>query len=293
MVRIQSHMDKKYRYFTIIVLMIMQFTLGCNPSNNTPYQTTEPKDNQKQTQTITPTINVTPLTIPNPNNKEKEILELMKENNNCLGFCFLGIVPGVTSFQNAIDFLGVFTDKKLTMDEDGNVQYNHAFTYDEQKIAVSVMFSDINGFVENLIVSIDGVGRSDVSENDWIAFRPDNYLRKSSQPQEVFVVMSQGPEGRLGYGFYFVYPAGYIYYNGNQTIILPDHIMNACPLKPNHIDGIKLESRIEGDRLLPRGIAAIDQVSSLSKKDVYQLLLGNPDEACFEIDYDLFLIYSN
>lgn len=269
--------------FIIIVIMLM----GCIEPTSSEIKILSPT--LISTQWVTFTQTSAPLETQDQITTQQEISNLMKTNNDCRGRCFWGIIPGVTSFSDAVKFLGTLRGYKLSVDRYGNKQYNHSLQYDSEKITIGITFSNIEGVVGDLDITGDGIGRLDVSSEEWYAFRPDQYLRTNGLPKQILIEMSEGAEGRISYGMYFIYMEGYIYYDGNQTITLPDHILNVCPLEKNSIESFHLLlNQSKKEQVINKGVVDLSQMTGMTTNDLYQILTSDPKSACFTLDYNVY-----
>jgi hypothetical protein len=238
--------------------------------------------------TNTPTPGLTPLATLSPEKAQQEIAKLMETNNNCTGACFWGFNPGVSNFEQAILFLKVIKDKGLERTKNGIRSYLESFEYKNGAIAVSIEFSEVNETIQEINVHVVGFDNPVVTEKDWLAFRPDSILRAYGVPKQVNIIMSQGAEGRLSYETIFLYDKMSIAYNGNQTIFLPQNILHACPLVDHNIDQFDMKLGFYDKNIWNEGVD-ITRMSTLTPDNIYQILIGDPQKACFDLDYSKFL----
>lgn len=209
----------------------------------------------------------------------------METNNSCSGVCFWGFSPGVTDFDQAVRFLKTLNSRPFREKQD---LYEDSYEYKDDTIFTSLSVSGVNGKIQNLSASVVGLQHPDVKGQDWLAFRPDNFLKANGVPKQVNVIMSGGVEGRLGYDVIFLYDQMYIRYTGNQVIIFPQTILHACPVVDRNIQRFDLWLGEYEKRIWNRGID-VTRISSYTADDIYQLLTGDPKQACFDLDYQRFL----
>lgn len=299
-----DHMKKNIKFlkYQLQIFLVLIFLMGCN-SNKTleiPISSTQiiiSKTNESIIKKIsTPPIleieqtpNITPIITLNPEATQQEIQRLMETNNGCSEFCFWGITPGITSFNQAVDFLNNLKDTKLQQ-KDGRTQYEQYFTDKDGKIQFGVIFSNTDGMIISLTASASGLNRLDVSSNEWRAFRPDNFIRNNGIPKQVLIVMATGPEGRVDYDMTLVYDQGYINYGSNQTLFLPQHILHACPLINHNISGFVMKAGQYDERTLHDvGVVDLRKVSEINVEEFSNLLTGDLNTACFNLDYNKYL----
>jgi hypothetical protein len=241
--------------------------------------------------TVTPTPGVMPMATHDPETAQKEIAKLMATNGNCSGSCFWGIIPGETSFDQAVDFLGTLSQTRLITDENGYTQYNNLIMDkrgDEGRIGFSIEFSNTNGKVKNLTTSVVGLDRMDVSGNEWLAYRPDNLMGANGIPKQILIVMAEGPEGRVSYDMILIYDNIIISYGGNQIIVLPQHILHACPLVEHNISGFVFEVGQIDEKINEVGVIDLAKINGMSTEKFYQTITGDPKKACFDLDFNKY-----
>jgi hypothetical protein len=254
----------------------------------TPVPTTAIPYTLAPTMTVPPTQSPTPLATLSPQAAQIEIARLMATNDDCLGPCFWGIKPGVTNFDQAVSFLKTLTDKELEKTIDSIRYFYPTFKYKDDRLTIILAISESNGIVQGLGAGLYGMHAQDVTGNDWLAFRPDSFLKANGIPKQVKVVMSEGPEGRLSYGMVFIYNGMLISYDGNQIIIKPENILHACPIADQNIEQVELRLG-QYDAKKWNGWIDLSQITPLTVNEFYQILVGDPKTACFDLDYQRFL----
>ena len=129
---------------------------------------------------------------------------------------------------------------------------------------------------------------SHLTGKDWLAFRPDSILRTYGVPKRIDVNMGEGPEGRVIYEFVIFYDQMYIKYTGHQIIILPQKILHACPVLDHNIESFEIRIGKYDEKIRSEGVD-ITRMTSLTLDRFYKILTGDPDMACFNLDYQKFL----
>ena len=270
---------------------------GCSQPNQVIGTTELPKDKTPSFEYVAPTatktllvetpistMNVEPLPTFDPAFVEQEIRRLMLTNNDCDGICFWGIVPGTTKFEEAVQFLQNRQTSGTRQEVDSTNYYHSTIRYKGNRILVNLSLSDINGIVKNINVRIYGIHSEEVTGQDWLAFRPDEFLRSNGKPKQVYIVMSEGPEGRISYSMTWLFDDIYVEYIGNQTIIKPNHILRVCPLKDQSLQNVEISMGPSDEKVIPDGVDLF-QITTLTRDTFYEILTDDPDEACFDLDY--------
>jgi hypothetical protein len=297
----------------IVSLFLMFLFQGCNPTINSGQGTTHPQDSTKiltptflietstiltTTNTITPTNTpsntVTPTITPPPtlipDLREAEIIQLMQTNDNCSGFCFWGITPRDTTFDEAVNFLQKFKTTKLTKNELNEIQYADNLLYSEENVWITIEFTNIDEVVDDLRVVIGGLDYANVPQKNWEAFQIDSYLRKYGMPKSFQVILIEGPEGRFRYGLVILYDEGFLVYYGKQTAIHPE-ILHACPLAEHSIEQLEIKQETPNNNNTLKPAVEISKLTGFSREDFYNILTGNPEKACFDLDFDLYMSF--
>lgn len=233
----------------------------------------------------TPVSSLTPLATLDTEEAERKIMRLMETNRPCSGFCFWGITPGVTHFAEAIRFLKTISDKALV---ETNDQYRAGYQYKGKSITVNLRIFGSNSLVENLSATINGIGLPNVTGKDWLAFRPDSFLKSYGPPNHIKIIMYEGPEGMVSYEMILLYDQMYIRYSGNQITIKPQSILRACPIQDHNIGRFDLWLGEYDAKVISDGVE-LSRISPVTEDQFYQILVGAPENACFDLDYNKFL----
>jgi len=113
-------------------------------------------------------------------------------------------------------------------------------------------------------------------------------LKANGMPEQVTIIMSEGPEGRLSYEMGLFYDQMVIWYSGNQVVITPQTILQACPLENHNIDRFDLTVGQSAEDVLIHGVD-LTRMTSLTIDSFYDLMTGDADIACFDLDYQKYL----
>jgi len=252
------------------------------PVINTPHLTLTPTLAPSLTASLMPSL--TPLATLNPFAAQDEIIRLIATNNHCSGTCFWGIDPEVTSFSQAVRFLKTLKQQALKETKDA---YSNGYDYIEKNINVTLRISASNDKIQSLHATFVGLEVAGVSGKDWLAFRPDNYLRTNGVPNQIKIIMSEGPNGRVSYSMVLIFDQMYISFDAYQHIIKPQSILHACPLVDHNIERLDLWLGPIDEKKWADWKDLTD-ISPLTPQDFYQILVGDPTKACFDLDYQKF-----
>jgi hypothetical protein len=206
-----------------------------HPPDKTPTPTTA----STLTPTTSPTelIVVPPLIVPPtlpPGNSQKQVAQLLDNNNGCKLPCWWGIVPGRTVWRDAKSFLSdldsVFLEGEVISETLGG-QTQEIFVKvpaPNNPFDIKYIFQDYtirNGLVEQIeIYSYSFAPRYSMVEVIDFYNKPDEILLSTIQTGEVY-------EGKMSWPFslYLFYPSkGFLMEYGPSHLSYNDEYINAC-----------------------------------------------------------------
>jgi len=208
----------------------------------------------------------------------------METNDDCSNNCFWGIEPKKTNFDDAIEKLLSIGGVVYELTADSNRYYYSTISGEKDNLKVDITLSESKGIVYQVSVGISGIHASDISGEDWLAFRPDRVMEANGVPQQVFVIMYEGPQGRISYDMAWMYDEMYIQYIGNQVIYKPEHILRACLLEDQNIQQVLINYGSYDKNQFTDWID-LTQLTSLTPTDFFDVITGNVNQACFDLDY--------
>lgn len=258
----------------------------------TATRTARPTVTRRPTATVTRTATPTPtlvyLPTLSPEEAQEEIARLMRTNNDCEGNCVWGFRAGESRYDEAIRYLksirGAAKEDIRSQRQDAWVSFHFR---DYARVGLHLWAK--KNILQQIEIEGGGLQLPGSTTEDWLAFRPDMVLRRFGPPNQVNVLMATAPEGRINYEMIWFYDQMYITYSAgrNQIIILPQHILHACPLVDHNIDRFRLISGPYSSVEMDRG-DDLTRVTSLTVEDFSQILTGDPAKACFDLDYNAF-----
>jgi hypothetical protein len=293
---------KKNKIISSILIATLFLLFGCNEAIHSPesYSNTPVIQNSPTLIRVTETIQVTvtpsktPMQTLSPEDAQTEISNMMKMNGNCLGFCFWGITPGSSSFYDSVVYLETIKQSKTDSDNEGNLRYSTLLLYSNENMHIAITFSSINGTVGYFHARVNGLDNPNIANEQWAAFRPDNFLIANGVPKNIYLIISEGQNGRLGYELIFLFDKGYIQYDSINKIYSNQQIINACPNKPYNSESFDFVSLPNPDSVLDQpGIVNITDVNGMTAEDIFNLLTSNKSTGCFVLDYDKYLSHAD
>jgi hypothetical protein len=301
---VQKELETMHYKLCCALVMVCAFIVGCSVSATPALEIIPTQPSLTVTQTLlpqtTPTLTQTPLPIattsaatitPRPTFSSAQanqlIAKLMKENSNCSTPCFWGITPGITSLDDSLGFItslyNSFGRKVFIQTKNSETYYFVDFTQKE-KMSIGIALLERNRELLNVKTRVMGLDEKNISNNDWLAFRPENILRTYGVPEAVNLYLSQSPVG-YSYGFVLFYKQFIIDYVEGDVV--PSKNTWICPLAEHRIRQFDF---LLGKELAytPIGEKRLEALSKLSVSDFHKLLTGDPKKACFNVNLDLY-----
>lgn len=284
---------KKTIALSLSLLIICLLLQSCKKATNSTWSSTStpsPSSTLALVETLftTATPSLPAIASLDPGLSELEIRRLMATNDRCAGFCFWGVTSGSTPFRDAWNIFSKFKALSLRQDKFGNLEFVDELRASEGRIYIGFDFIERNNKAEIKSVTIDGIGRTDVSGEEWSAFRIDNYLLSSGAPNDFRIIMSEGPEGQISYELIIVYSQSFIVYYGNQGAKEPEKI-HACPYQDQSFDRFDLTSKEYGNENLDlHNSITQSELTGMSNIEFYKALIEKSTQFCFNLDYEKY-----
>jgi len=269
--------------------------------------TTSPTMSYTDVPSLTPTKSVTPSptntkiflptstpTIQETLESEKaleEIRRLLREED-CSSPCFWGIKPNHTTINEVKDFflyLGHPLEKTL---QEGDKEFYNSLIGLGDGMTVSVLLIVQYGYVTNIDTGIGLVNfRGPYLPRLWSAYSPESLLRKYGVPSSVqfFVEYPHEPGAQPGAAWYDMI----IYFESANLIVRyreadtqEGEFLPVCPLIDNY-SGVHIWLGEEPEFPPSKGYT-LKEATSLTLEEFYNLLVTDPDSACFDLIEESF-----
>jgi hypothetical protein len=251
--------------------------------------------------TLSPTITDTEPAIPTPvDTLEPEIAKatiepLLREPLNCDVPCFWGIIPGTTDYNVArtlFNRLG-FIPFEGTDPNSGRDFYTISYEANIGRRSHVTLFPS-NHRVANIVITPEIVKQKEGSLREWIAYSPETLIKKYGKPSRVDFALDWGPNFVITMIMYFDASDLIALYSGYNMIPGRPHSPRVCPLTAP-FDHVRLwmgsnppDPPLTGSPdPLEKGIP-LEKATSLTIDQFTQLMLGDPQQACFIVNGDVF-----
>lgn len=299
--------------FWLSLLLILIFTFaGCIPADETPQPTqvsalpsitippatATPLPTSKLTPTITdtvpsptrsPTSSPTPIDTLEPEIASATLEPLISDPLNCSVPCFWGIIPGETDFDEARTFFSRLGFTLLDGPEENigsdylNIRYETSIGHDTS-VTIYPLY---NNKVSKIRIQPSITKLDEGSPRWWIAYSPETLIKKFGAPSRVEWALDWGPNFVITMIMYFDNLDLIAEYSGYNMIMDRPRSPRVCPLTVP-FDFVRLWM---GERPLdPIGFNTVplEEATSLTIEQFTQLMMGDPQQACFIVNGDVF-----
>ena len=144
-----------------------------------------------------------------------------------------------------------------------------------------------NHLVANIIITPDIVKQKEGETWEWTAYSPETLIKKFGKPSRVYFSLDWGPNFVITMILYFDSSDLIALYSGYNMIPGRPHSPQVCPLTAPFDDVRLWMGEAPPDPpLFPR--MPLEKVTALTLDQFTQLMLGDPQQACFIVNGDLF-----
>jgi hypothetical protein len=281
----------KTKFFIRIVLACFIFT-GCSSitrAPNVPTISQTPAASSTKTPLPTATLRElfteTPTAVPTlrPEQAKEAIQDLLLNNASCLAPCFMNIVPGQTTFEEANAFfthLGLDLQYSSTQ---GNMEFYEAAYRFGTSLSFSIRLITQSGIVKNLDIPIT-IPKDQKGSNpqEWADYSLNNIINKYGPPSKVNFFVGRGPTPSYSMD---------VYYDANDLIIEYSSYdlgkkLQICPYS-DQLTSIRLwlgENPISP----PLDTVLLEEATSMTMEEFSKLMTGDPQKACFNLKEEMF-----
>ena len=200
---------------------------------------------------------------------------------------FLGSRAKKTSISESIDFLSSI-GRKIARGKDGNLNYYTTVLRFKEDLIISIILWEKGGLLDSINVDI-GATNDQIFVDDLMAFTPKNIMEEYGSPAKTSFFLSypteQTTSNNVDYGYTLQYQRLILQYYGQR--VPAQSLVYACPMLDTGLRGLKLWLGEKPKHPPPDGVD-LEIATSLTLDDFYQLMIGNPDEACIELNAAAF-----
>lgn len=241
----------------------------------TPLVTVE----KRPSPTLTPT--ETPLNTLEPEKANETIKTLLQEPVDCSAPCFWGIVPGQTITEEAGNILKYLGLQTTIIKYQGKDFYNVDYDLDSG-LSINVILTIQNDIVETIEINITPEKQNAGVPRDWLVYSPETLIKRYGTPSRVDFVADWGPGPFFAMQIYFDEVDMIVQYTGVNIIPSQQGSSQVCLLTVQ-FDTVWLWMGENPGNPPGQGVP-LEDVTSLTLTEFSQLMLGDPDHACFIFD---------
>jgi hypothetical protein len=254
-------------------------------------------DTETPMPTLTGTLTPTPVETMEPTQAMETIQPLLKDPLNCAIPCFWGITPGKTSLDEVRLFFSRLGFIPFEGTDQNTSLYFYTISYAStmgHDSSVTFFFSNnqlTNIFVTPYIVKQEGTPRK------WIAYSPETMIKKFGKPSKVFLNIYRGQyrSNTITMLLYFDDVDFITLYQGDNMVPAQPHSPLFCPLTAS-FDQIRFwmganppnPPVIDNGYDITEKYLPLEEVTSLTIDQFTQLMLSDPQQACFTLNGDMF-----
>jgi hypothetical protein len=239
------------------------------------------------TKTISPTVTLMPVDTLESNSVKETMQPLLQDPMNCAVPCFFGITPGKTSIDKVRAFFSPlgFPHREGIDPYSGRNFYSVGYESSIDRNS-DVTFYISNNWVESIEIVPEITKQKEGSARQWIAYSQETLIKKYGQPSRVgFDLAWPGGGGSvIVMNMYFDSGGLIVQYTGENMLPSSNHSPRLCPLTAP-FDYVRLWL---GPHPPYPPTVPLMKATSLTLDQFTQLMLGDPKQACFTLNGDVF-----
>jgi hypothetical protein len=261
------------------------------PVTKTPNSTLTPSATPSKIPSITPSATPTLLPSLEPEAAQIAIRDLLMQDARCESACIWGMIPDRTTFQEAQN---VFSHLNIPLNptyQDGDRHFYQAdYKFGDGLDGITTLIEQ-DGYVRDVTVGFHNPQRPSKPDT-WLSFSPRAILERYGPPTAVYLhvnLLGGGPAPKPEFTEYDMT----LYYENSNLIVRfrdglgkPGALVRACPLTDSFSGaGIWLGREPHNP---PSMRVSLEEATSLDLEQFYNLLMQDPEKACFNIREDVF-----
>jgi hypothetical protein len=242
--------------------------------------------------TPSPTNTPTPLDTLRPEVVEQTLQPLFREPLDCAAPCFWGMTPQKTTLDEAnlfFNHLGLPFNRGID-EEKGNDYFYEYIRYESSSgLSSNISLYGYKNIVETIRIQMSVPHQDQTSRKVWSAYTPEMLIKRYGSPSRVDLVYPIGPD------IYYSYLIN-LYFDANSMIV---EYIGGDLVAPNFPYSPRIclsNAPIEGvwawfgdnPRDPPHPGVEVEKATSLTIDQFTQLMLGDPKNACFTLNWKAF-----
>jgi hypothetical protein len=216
----------------------------------------------------------------------KETLTKYLENSGSYSSpCFLSIYPGKTTVSEMKEIL-THIGLPLWISVNKNEEFYEVNYEFDNDLSLNGVFIVQDQLVKNIKI---GIGLETVEARDvrnWSAFSPETLIDRYGMPSEVTIALDWGPSSLFEMNVYFKTVDLIVQYVGYDFLPVRSKSMIFCPFVAP-IEYIRIWMG-KDPQYPPLEAVSFEKATLLTMEEFSKLMTGNPDQACFIINGEVF-----
>jgi len=260
-------------------------------STSVPPTLTAALSEQTNEEVLPTSLPPTPTATRNALEVETFVASLMETNGDCSEPCFWGLIPEETTIREGEDLITGLGNRLHFGQRGSKKYYTTSLSSEDLELSISFLFWEKDGLINNIDASFVPLHRGEILTENLGAFSLQRILEKYGPPADVLFNISFPTEPSssdyLAYSLELIYPdfaVGYYEYDITSTRPI------ACPRTDSGLNHIQLwfdKGQIK-QRRFPDSEVNLEKVASMTTEAFYQLMLQEPEQACFNLDLSAF-----
>lgn len=235
---------------------------------------------------LTPTVTIIlPATL-EPKQAKETILTLLREPMDCDIPCFWGIIPGRTTFKEVMmtfAHLGLQLKYNTTL---GNKEYYELNYAVDSGLRVSPLLAIENNVVKNITVYITPEAQRAGIPREWSAYSPETLIKQYGPPSRVDFFLGEIGPPTYSMQVYFKEVDLIIQYINIDHVVFESGQAYVCPLLDQY-NSVRVWLG-ENPQSPPGAAVPLEEATSMTLDEFASLMMGNPDQACFDLKKETF-----
>lgn len=213
---------------------------------------------------------------------QKTLQPLLQDPFNCVVPCFVGIIPGKTSLQEVKNFFAPFNFRHKDGEDYYSVVYDDSIGQDSV-----VIINAAENVVQTITIMPDISQQIEGRPREWVSYSPETLIKKFGPPTHVQFAIDWGPNFVIVMIMYFDDIDLIAEYSGYNMFPDRPRSPELCPLTAP-FDHIRFWMGSNPPNPPTFETVSLEKATSLTVDQFSQLLLGEPQKACFVLSGDAF-----
>jgi hypothetical protein len=235
----------------------------------------------------------TPFDTLQPEVVEQTLQPLFREPLDCAAPCFWGMTAQKTTLDEAnlfFNHLGLPFNRGIDQEKGNDYFYEYIRYESSSGLSSNIRLYGYKNLIETIRVQMSVPHRDQASRKAWLAYTPETLIKRYGSPSRVDLVYLVGPDIYYSYlmNLYFDANSMIVEYIGGD-LIAPNfpYSPRICPLTANPINQVWVWLG-DNPRDPPHPGVEVEKATSLTIDQFTQLMLGDPRNACFTLDWKAF-----